>query len=103
MRTISRRTLMQTTGAGAGALAMPFVKNSKAFAARDKELNILCWEGYNSAQVLDPFREEGRDGQGRNPHQRPDHDQPAARRRDQRLGPDQRQQSLGAKGHGRKS
>ncbi len=28
----------------------------KAFAAREKELNILCWEGYNSAQVLDPFR-----------------------------------------------
>jgi len=23
---------------------------------RSKELNILCWEGYNSAQVLDPFR-----------------------------------------------
>jgi spermidine/putrescine transport system substrate-binding protein len=22
-----------------------------------KELNILCWEGYNSAQVLDPFRQ----------------------------------------------
>jgi len=28
-----------------------------ASAAREKELNILCWEGYNSAQVLDPFRE----------------------------------------------
>ena len=28
-----------------------------AQAAREKELNILCWEGYNSAQVLDPFRE----------------------------------------------
>jgi spermidine/putrescine transport system substrate-binding protein len=27
-----------------------------ANAAREKELNILCWEGYNSAQVLDPFR-----------------------------------------------
>ena len=25
---------------------------------RSKELNILCWEGYNSAQVLDPFRTE---------------------------------------------
>jgi spermidine/putrescine transport system substrate-binding protein len=23
---------------------------------RSSELNILCWEGYNSAQVLDPFR-----------------------------------------------
>ena len=28
-----------------------------ASAQREKELNILCWEGYNSAQVLDPFRE----------------------------------------------
>ena len=27
-----------------------------ALAAREKELNILSWEGYNSAQVLDPFR-----------------------------------------------
>jgi spermidine/putrescine transport system substrate-binding protein len=27
-----------------------------AMAARETELNILCWEGYNSAQVLDPFR-----------------------------------------------
>ena len=27
-----------------------------AEAARETELNILCWEGYNSAQVLDPFR-----------------------------------------------
>ena len=31
--------------------------SSKAFAGtRDKELNILCWEGYNSAEVLDPYR-----------------------------------------------
>ncbi|MES1151065.1 MAG: PotD/PotF family extracellular solute-binding protein, partial [Dongia sp.] len=28
----------------------------RAWADRAKELNILCWEGYNSAQVLDPFR-----------------------------------------------
>ena len=27
-----------------------------ANAQRTQELNILCWEGYNSAQVLDPFR-----------------------------------------------
>ena len=33
---------------------------------REKELNILCWEGYNSAQVLDPFRTAARrDRQGR--------------------------------------
>ena len=28
----------------------------RAHAQRTQELNILCWEGYNSAQVLDPFR-----------------------------------------------
>ena len=39
--TISRRTLMQMMGAGAGALGTPFVKNSIAFAAREKEMNIL--------------------------------------------------------------
>jgi spermidine/putrescine transport system substrate-binding protein len=58
MMTISRRTLMQMMGAGAVALGTPFGKNSKAFAAREKEMNILCWEGYNSAQVLDPFRKK---------------------------------------------
>ncbi|WP_234794710.1 ABC transporter substrate-binding protein [Xaviernesmea oryzae] len=51
---ISRRNLMQM--AGAAALAGPLASATRAFAARDKELNILCWEGYNSAQVLDPFR-----------------------------------------------
>ena len=37
--------------AGGGMAGM-----ATAQAAREKELNILCWEGYNSAQVLDPFR-----------------------------------------------
>ena len=58
MKTISRRKLMQIMGAGAVALGTPFGKVGKAFAARDKEMNILCWEGYNSAQVLDPFRKK---------------------------------------------
>ncbi|MQT15302.1 ABC transporter substrate-binding protein [Segnochrobactrum spirostomi] len=51
---ISRRNLLQLMGAA--AFAGPMAMMSKAYAARDKELNILCWEGYNSAQVLDPFR-----------------------------------------------
>lgn len=38
--------------AGGGSL-LPGV----ASAAREKELNILCWEGYNSDDVLNPFRE----------------------------------------------
>lgn len=50
---ITRRSMIKLIG-GAAATA-PFL-TGPAFAARDKELNILCWEGYNSAQVLDPFR-----------------------------------------------
>ena len=54
---ISRRNFMQQSALWAAAFsgaagALPHA----AFAAREKELNILCWEGYNSAQVLDPFR-----------------------------------------------
>jgi spermidine/putrescine transport system substrate-binding protein len=47
---------MQMMGAGAVALGTSFGKVCKGFASREKEMNILCWEGYNSAQVLDPFR-----------------------------------------------
>ncbi|WP_425640372.1 ABC transporter substrate-binding protein [Agrobacterium radiobacter] len=54
MMKISRRNMMQMMGAA--AFAGPLASATRAFAARDKELNILCWEGYNSAQVLDPFR-----------------------------------------------
>ncbi|MGQ9369780.1 ABC transporter substrate-binding protein [Azospirillum sp. ST 5-10] len=58
MREVSRRSILQAMGAGAAALAGPAAFAGKARAAgRDKELNILCWEGYNSAQVLDPYRE----------------------------------------------
>jgi len=54
-----RRSLLKySAAAGAVGLAAgltgPFSR--QAFAAREKELNILCWEGYNSADVLDPFR-----------------------------------------------
>ena len=41
---------------GALALAGPLARSARA--ARDKELNILCWEGYNSDEVLDPFRRQ---------------------------------------------
>ena len=57
-RQITRRNFMQQSATFAAAFAAggasAFVR--PAHAARDKELNILCWEGYNSAQVLDPFR-----------------------------------------------
>ncbi len=58
--TISRRNFMQQSTAMAAALAATGSAglgfSRQAHAARDKELNILCWEGYNSPQVLDPFR-----------------------------------------------
>jgi len=55
--TINRRSVLKGMAAGGLALAGgPFAGVRDAFAAREKELNILCWEGYNSAQVLDPFR-----------------------------------------------
>ena len=45
-----------TTGAaGAAGLAL-MGPMSNAFAQRSDRLNILCWEGYNTDDVLDPFR-----------------------------------------------
>jgi spermidine/putrescine transport system substrate-binding protein len=53
----SRRNFMQNSALMAAAFAAGGVAGLRpAFADRSKELNILCWEGYNSAQVLDPFR-----------------------------------------------
>lgn len=56
MTDLSRRSFLKVLGATTVAAAAPLSLSSKAFAARDKELNILCWEGYNSADVLDPYR-----------------------------------------------
>ena len=54
---MSRRNFMQQSALMAAAFAgAGSVLPGSAQAAREKELNILCWEGYNSAQVLDPFR-----------------------------------------------
>lgn len=52
---ITRRqfSLGMTGLAGMSALSFP----QWATAARNDRLNILCWEGYNSDQVLNPFRE----------------------------------------------
>jgi spermidine/putrescine transport system substrate-binding protein len=56
---ISRRNFMQQSALWAAAFAgVGTIAPRNALAAREKELNILCWEGYNSAQVLDPFRSE---------------------------------------------
>ena len=58
-RKLSRRNFMQQSALWAAAIAAGTSSLSRAgWAAREKELNILCWEGYNSAQVLDPFRQQ---------------------------------------------
>ena len=41
----------------AGALGAATLAPRRAMAARDDQLNILCWEGYNTDQVLGPFRD----------------------------------------------
>ena len=56
MTNLSRRDVVRLMGAGALALGASMTGLRPALAARETELNILCWEGYNSAQVLDPFR-----------------------------------------------
>ena len=56
MTDLTRRSLLKALSAGAIASSSLSVA-AKAFAvSREKELNILCWEGYNSADVLDPYR-----------------------------------------------
>jgi spermidine/putrescine transport system substrate-binding protein len=53
----SRRSFMQNSAMAAAAFAAGGLPRI-AHAQREKELNILCWEGYNSAEVLDPYREK---------------------------------------------
>jgi len=52
---IDRRQFVQSTAILGGLAAMGPL--SPAFAARNDQMNVLCWEGYNSDQVLGPFRE----------------------------------------------
>ncbi len=52
----SRRQFLKSTGAAAAVAAVGTGLSGSAQAARETEMNVLCWEGYNSAQVLDPFR-----------------------------------------------
>jgi len=54
----TRRNFLQQTGLWAAAFAVGGGVARRAQAAREKELNIYCWEGYNSDDVLDPFRRE---------------------------------------------
>ncbi len=52
--TLSRRQFGQTALGALGAAAL--TPASMALAARNDQMNILCWEGYNSDEVLGPFR-----------------------------------------------
>jgi len=52
--TISRRQFNKAVAGAAGLAAMGTVGG--AFASRNDQMNILCWEGYNSDEVLGPFR-----------------------------------------------
>jgi spermidine/putrescine transport system substrate-binding protein len=56
----TRRNFLQQTGVWAAGFAATGSVGFPRFAhaAREKELNIYCWEGYNSDDVLDPFRRE---------------------------------------------
>lgn len=51
---ITRRQFNKAMAGAAGLAAMGSF--SSAFAARNDQMNILCWEGYNSDEVLGPFR-----------------------------------------------
>jgi spermidine/putrescine transport system substrate-binding protein len=51
--TFTRRRFMGAATAGLAAAYLPH----SARAARTDRLNILCWEGYNSDDVLGPFRD----------------------------------------------
>lgn len=56
---LNRRQFVGRTAALAGlAAAGPL---SPAFAMRADRMNILCWEGYNSDEVLGPFRDANPD------------------------------------------
>ncbi|HWL70832.1 MAG TPA: PotD/PotF family extracellular solute-binding protein [Geminicoccus sp.] len=54
----SRRELLRRSAALAGGIAAASALPRAALAARENELTVYCWEGYNSDKVLDPFRTE---------------------------------------------
>lgn len=57
---LARRDFLKITGAAAAGLAMSSFAPARLFGQTTKranELNILCWEGYNSDNVLNPFRD----------------------------------------------
>lgn len=51
---LTRRQFNKTVAGAAGLAAMGPI--GRALADRNDQMNILCWEGYNSDEVLGPFR-----------------------------------------------
>jgi spermidine/putrescine transport system substrate-binding protein len=54
----SRRGFLRQSSVLAGSIAAASALPRSAWADRENEMNIYCWEGYNSDKVLDPFRTE---------------------------------------------
>ncbi len=52
---LTRRQFNKTAAATVGLAAMSPLH--RALADRNDQMNILCWEGYNSDEVLGPFRD----------------------------------------------
>lgn len=53
---LNRRSFTKGLAGAAGIAALGTAGRSFASAPRDDQMNILCWEGYNSDEVLGPFR-----------------------------------------------
>ena len=53
---LSRRTILKGLAGTAGLITLGSL--SAVRAARNDRLNILCWEGYNTDDVLNPFRKK---------------------------------------------
>lgn len=53
---LTRRQFTGRTLGALGALALTPAGAAWAAGGRDNEMNILCWEGYNTDDVLGPFR-----------------------------------------------
>lgn len=51
-------TRRQFSAGAAGLAGAAFMGVGASRAARNDQLNILCWEGYNSDDVLNPFRKQ---------------------------------------------
>lgn len=56
LQPLSRRTLLKGLGAGAGITAAGLMPDFMREAQAAQSINYMCWEGYNSPAILDPFQ-----------------------------------------------